>query len=178
MRVFRFRRSVGVMILCMAVAAASSACTSARNTLGTNSSPCYTAIPVAANAVHHRGRFLGVRLLSARQASTRRRLDALLDARAPKVKTVCVVAYGGSYRLSQVKRPFGMPPPSGTGAVAIVVVSSPHNRLIGTVVLRRVPLPFRHEVIGPLHRAPPPRHRTGTRPLRPALAASAGRWPA
>ena len=177
MRLRRLRRIAGVAVSCAAAAVATSACTSARNTLGTNSSPCYTAIPVAADAVHHRGHFLGIRLLSARQASTKRRLDALLEARAPKVKTVCVVAYEGTYSLSQVEEPFGTAPPAGTGPVAIAVVSLSRNRLIGTIVLRRVPLAFRHEVLGPLRRQRPPPTGPADRGSVPALALSAGRRP-
>jgi len=173
----RLRRVAGVAVSCAAVAVAASACTSARNTLGTNSSPCYTAIPVGADAVHHRGHFLGIRLLSARQASTKRRLDALLDARAPKVKTVCVVAYEGTYSLSQVEKPFGTAPPTGTGPVAVAVVSLPRNRLIGTLVLQRVPLTFRHEVLGPLRREGPAPTGPADRGSVPALAVSAGRRP-
>lgn len=131
---------------CLVAMAALAGCTSPRNTLGTNSSPCYKAIPVAAGAVGHHGTFVGIRLLSSRQVSTKSRLDQLLDARAPGEKNVCVAAYHGTFRQDEVERPFGNGPASGSGPIALVVVSSPQNRLIGTIVLARVPLPLRHEV--------------------------------
>jgi hypothetical protein len=132
-------------LLCLA-AGALAGCTSARNTLGTNSSPCYKAVPVAAGAVGHHGTFVGIRLLGARQVSAKPRLDALLDTRAPGVRNVCVAAYRGRFRPDEVERPFGPAPPGGSGPIAIVVVSSPQNRLIGTIVLARLPLRLRHEV--------------------------------
>jgi hypothetical protein len=137
------------------------ACISPRNTLGTNSSPCFRAIPVASEAVQDRGKLVGARLLGVR--SLHRRLEALLVARAPTVKTVCVVAFHGRYRIDQVQRPFGPAPVNGTGIYAIVAVSVPQNRLIGTVVLSFTPLPLRHEVLRPPPGAGPP-HPPGEGP--------------
>jgi hypothetical protein len=122
-----------------------SGCTSPRNTLGTNSSPCFKALPVGTEAVEHQGKLVGVRLLGTRQLVNRPRLDALLDARAPNQKTVCVVAFEDSFHPHQVKDLYGAPPASGTGKVAVVVVSFPQNHLVGTLLLARLPLPFRHE---------------------------------
>jgi len=128
-------------------AAALSGCTSPRNTLGTNSSPCFKALAVASGAVEHRGKLLGIRLLRAGQLTKRRRLEALLAARAPHQKRLCVAAYQDSYRVDKVQRFYGTAPASGIGKVAIAVVSFPQNRLIGTLLLQRVPLPFRHVVL-------------------------------
>lgn len=154
---------------CLVVAAMLAGCTSARNTLGTNSSQCYKAVAVTSDAVHDRGTFVGIRLLSARQVSRYHHLEVLLRARAPAVKTVCVAAYHGSYRLDQVQMPFGAQPANGGGPIAIVVVSTPQNKLIGTIVLSRIPLPIRHEV---LRRTParPPAAPTGSEAARPQPA--------
>ncbi|HAM03031.1 MAG TPA: hypothetical protein DCQ30_12520, partial [Acidimicrobiaceae bacterium] len=95
----------------LACAGLTAGCTSPRNTLGTNSSQCYRAIPVATDAVGDRGSLVGARLESVGSLHTR--LHALLDARAPAVKTVCVVAFRGHFRTDQVKRPYGPPPESG-----------------------------------------------------------------
>lgn len=166
------RRRWGAAMAALGLVGVLAGCTSARNTLGTSSSPCYKAIPVAADAVHDRGTLVGIRLFSARQVSGYHHLDALLDARAQGVKAACVAAYHGTYRHDQVKEPYGIPPASGTGPIALVMVSYPQNKLIGTIVLSRVPLPLRHEVL----RRPPVRARPpGSAPY---LAASAGPGPA
>ena len=134
-----------------------SACTAPRNTLGTNSSPCFKAVPVATDAVHDRGKLSGVRLLKSKDLDRRPHFRSLLEARAgTRVTTVCVVSFQGQYTLAQVERPFGRSPAGGGGPVALVVVSTPANRLLGTLVLSHVPLPLRHEVLrGPPVRAPP-----------------------
>lgn len=131
-----------------------SACTAPRNTLGTNSSQCFQAVPVATDAVHDRGKLTGVRLLTSKDLDRRPHFRALLEARAgTKVKTVCVVSFQGRFTLAQVDRPFGRTPPGGSGPDALVVVSVPANALLGTLVLSRVPLPLRHELL----RVPPVR---------------------
>lgn len=120
-------------------------CTSARNALGTNSSPCYLALPVAADAVHDRGKFGGVRLVTAKELAKRVRvLRALTERAGTKLHDVCVVEYVGSYTLAQVERPLGEAPPSGVGRYAIVVVTRSTNVLLATVVRNTLPEAFRH----------------------------------
>ncbi len=124
-------------------------CTSARNALGTNSSPCYLALPVAEDAVHGRGSFGGVRLVTAKQLAERTHLLDLLVARAGgKLHDVCVVEYRGSYRLDEVERPLGQAPPGGVGRFAIVVVSRASNQLLATFVRVTLPVRFRHVALG------------------------------
>lgn len=149
----------------VSIAVLISACTTPRNTLGTNSSPCFRAIPVAVDAVGDRGTLVGARLESA--SSLHHRLDALLHARGPTVKTVCVVAFHGRFRVDQVRRPYGPPPPNGSGVFAVVVVSVPRNELIGTVVLATAPLPLRHLLLRPLY----PRHSGAQGPVQPGHVA-------
>jgi len=120
-------------------------CTSARNALGTNSSPCYLALPVAADAVHDRGKFAGVRLVTAAELAKKARVfDALAPRAGGKLHDVCAVEYEGSFTLSQVERPLGKAPASGTGRYAIVVVTRGTNVLLATVVRNQQPEPFRH----------------------------------
>lgn len=134
-------------MLCMA--ALLSGCVSPRDALGTSSSPCYKAIPVASEAVRDRGTLAGVRLESKSVINRYKRLSALLDAKAGHpVQSVCVASFHGQYQLNQVEDPLGRAPDGGTGKVAIVVVTYPDNILIGTFVFTREPLPLRHEVIG------------------------------
>lgn len=126
-------------------------CTSARNALGTSSSPCFRAVPVASEAVHDRGTLAGIRLVGQKEIDSRRRLRELVQGVAgPAVHDVCVVSFHGQFRLDQVEKPFGAAPPGGSGPVALVVVSTPQNQLLGTLVVDHEPLPLRHNVLGRL----------------------------
>jgi hypothetical protein len=149
----RMIRAVGCAVALVSAAGLLAACTTPRNTLGTNSSVCFKAIPVAEDAVEDKGTLVGTRLVPAH--SFHRRLHDMVDARAPTVKTACVVAFHGHFRADQVKGLYGPAPPNGTAEYAIVVVSVPQNHLIGTALLVRAPLPLRHEVLGPKRRGPP-----------------------
>jgi len=122
-------------------------CTSARDTLGTNASPCFQALAVAEDAVNGKGQFAGVHLLSLVDVGADLRLRAELAARAASlVHQICVVSYRGTFRVGQVARPLGPPPAGGIGHYAIVLVSKPQNKLLGTVVRRTQPLRFGHPV--------------------------------
>ncbi|MDE3085819.1 MAG: hypothetical protein KGJ77_03550 [Acidobacteriota bacterium] len=171
-RVFRRRRRAAGVLSAVALSVLSlSACAAPRDTLGTKSSACFRAVPVATDAVRDRGTLSGVRLLGSKDLDRRPRFRSLLEARAGRtVTSVCVVSFQGRFRLDQVQKSFGRAPASGTGTVALVFVSSPEERLLGTLVLSRVPLPLRHEVL----RWPPlrPQDVTAGRPGPPAP------WPA
>jgi hypothetical protein len=124
-------------------------CTSARNTLGTNSSVCLRALAVAQDAVHGRGKFAGVRFVPVSALVKYKHLHAALTARAhPPLHDVCLVSYRGRFRLDQVDNPAGRAPAGGVGHFAIVVVSVPRNALLATFVLQHEPVRFRHYVLG------------------------------
>jgi hypothetical protein len=128
-----------------------SGCTSARDTLGTNSSPCFHALALAADAVHDRGVFTGVRLVSDTTLAKLHRVEAVLKRRSSTpLHNVCLVAYKGDYRPGQVERMAGKVPASGVGHFAIVVVSTPQNDLLATFVLEKEPVRFRHLALGPV----------------------------
>lgn len=155
------RKHAGAVAVALALSATLAGCTAARNTLGTTSSPCFRAVAVASSAVEHRGTLAGVRLLGTKELAKRRRLEALLSARAGhNVRNVCLVAFHGQFRLDQVHNVFGHGPRTGVGTYAVVAVSTPQNKLLGTLVLSHVPLPFRHEVL----RHPPPASGVGAGP--------------
>jgi hypothetical protein len=120
-------------------------CTSARDTLGTNASPCFEALAIAADAVHNRGRFAGVRQLSisafAADADLRLEMSRLFGS---SIRDVCVVSYRGTFHVDQVERPVGPAPKDGIGHYAIVIVSKPQNHLLGTVLRATQPLRFGH----------------------------------
>jgi hypothetical protein len=122
-------------------------CTSARDTLGTNSSSCYEALVIAADAVHHKGTFAGVRLLSFTKFGSDADMQTILSARAgTTVHDVCAVSYKGTFTMDQVERPLGPAPPGGVGHYAIIIVSKPQNHLLGTVLRLTQPLRFGHPV--------------------------------
>ena len=135
-----------------------SGCAAARDTLGTNSSPCYRALAIAKDAVHDHGTFAGVRLETVSALKTLKHVDALLKARSTiPLHNVCVVSYRGSFRTTEVSRPAGRAPASGVGHFAIVVISTPQNKLLATFVLEKEPVRFRHLALGA-----PPRGRPGS----------------
>jgi hypothetical protein len=141
----RRRGAPVVLVLCSLVVATSAGCTSARATLGTNASPCFEALAVGEDAVHDRGSFAGVRPVSLTTVAADVNLRAELSGRfGATVHGVCAVSYRGNFRLDQVQRPLGPAPPGGVGHYAIVIVSKPQNRLLGTVVRLTQPLRFGH----------------------------------
>jgi len=147
------RRTACAALVAVSIGAGTLAgCTSARNTLGTNSSVCYRALAVAEDAVHSKGQFAGVRLLALSSLSRTSRVRAVLTSRAGgSLQSVCLVSYRGEFRLDQVQRPAGLPPSGGVGHFAIVAVSVPRNVLLATVLLEREPVRFRHYEFGHFH---------------------------
>jgi hypothetical protein len=135
-------------------AAGTGACGAGRNILGTNTSPCFLALPVAKRAVEGRGSLAGVRMVDISKltgASGDRALRALLDLMTgPLPRNVCLVAYTGSFTLGQVEQPAGLPLPGdgGVGRYAIAVVTTPKALLLGTFVVRRLPVDFTHARVG------------------------------
>lgn len=128
------RRCAGVLVALLLLGVAAG-CAASRNQLGTGDSACFQAIPVADQAVHHEGRFVGVHRVPTEH----------LRRRLPEVphhphRDVCVVAYRGNFHSDDVEKA----PPGQSGHYAVVVVSSPGNRLVKTLVLTKLPLSFRH----------------------------------
>jgi hypothetical protein len=139
--------AVTLAVVCALVSLTLAGCTTARNTLGTNASPCFEALAVAEDAVHDNGRLAGVHLESMADAGADLHLRRDLAARAgPAVHDVCVVSYRGVYGAGQVQRPLGALPPGGIGHYAIILVSKPQNKLLGTVLRLTQPLRFGHPV--------------------------------
>ena len=136
-----------MVVLSLVSAATLFGCTSARNTLGTNASPCFEALVIAANAVHHTGSFAGVHLLPFTRIGSDAHIQSVLSARAGStVHSVCVVSYKGTFRVDHVERPLGPAPVGGVGHYAIIIVSQPQNHLLGTVVRVTQPLRFGHPI--------------------------------
>jgi hypothetical protein len=139
------------LVLLIVTVVGAGACGAGRAILGTNTSPCFLALPVAKRAVGGRGSLDGVRLVDVGRLTGRgdRALRELLDLMPlPSSHEVCLVAYQGSFTVGQVELPFGPIPPSGVGRYAIAVVTIPGSMLLGTLVVRHEPLSFKHEHLG------------------------------
>jgi len=122
-------------------------CSSAHDSLGTSDGGCFVALPTADTAIHHHGRLLGARLVAV--SGLRRRNDHLVyetavEARGPKARRVCLVAFVGRFSSATVEQPEG----AASGKLAIVVIEYPDSRLLGTVVLSRLPDRFGHPHLG------------------------------
>jgi len=113
---------------------------SVRNGLGTSANECYVDLPVAATAVHGAGHLDGVRLLSVSALRSMRtgRLYRAAGALRPVPGKVCLIAYSGTFEAGKVSRSLG----DQLGHVAIVAVTYPGRRLVGTLIVRRSPLQF------------------------------------
>jgi hypothetical protein len=149
----RWRRAPVALAVSVAVTAAGTgACGAGRNILGTNTSTCFLALPVAKQAVENRGKLAGVRLIDIPKLTNspddRRVRDLLALLTVPLTRDVCVVAYTGSFTLAHVEQPTGPLPSGGAARYAIAVVTSPEPELLGTVVVERLPLTFTRQHLG------------------------------
>ncbi len=136
-------RSRGTALVAALVLAASllASCSSARTDLGTTDESCYLALPTAAKAVGGHGHLEGVRKLSFGSLQTMApRLYARLAHQAGKKQSVCIAGYTGHFTSSEVSKPLGRP----SGTLAVAVVTGTGNKLLGTLILTKLPLRFQH----------------------------------
>jgi hypothetical protein len=137
-----FRRRLPGMLAAGALAASVlTACTSARSDVGTSDESCYLSLPAATRAVGGHGHLEGIRRFSPgelRQIAPR--LDGEMAREMPAHQDVCAAAFTGHFTSEQVSKPLGR----DEGALAVVVLSSPGNRLLGTLILRHLPVRFNH----------------------------------
>ncbi len=117
------------------------ACSAARTGQGTTAESCYLALPTAAKAVGGHGHLAGVRTFTLSGLHGRApRLYVHLVDEVPKGQAVCVVGYTGKFNATMVSKPLGRP----TGTLAVVVVTTPANKLLGTLILTKIPVRFQH----------------------------------
>ena len=128
----------GAVIFC---AAAFAGCSSARVGLGTTDESCYLALPTAHEAVGGHGHLEGIRKYRIEDMKTvaPRLYDYLAD-QAPKTQVICIAGYTGLFTESMVKKPIGR----SEGKLAVVVVTSPGNKVLGTLILEKIPVRFQH----------------------------------
>jgi hypothetical protein len=122
-------------------AAAFAGCSSARVGLGTADESCYLALPTAAKAVGGHAHLEGIRKYSigGLKGVAPRLYDALAD-QVPKGQAVCIAGYTGDFAASAVTKPLGR----STGKLAVVVVTRPGNKVLGTLILSKIPVRFQH----------------------------------
>lgn len=139
------RRLAGGLAASLVAASMLVGCSSVHSDLGTSDSPCYQALPAASRAVHGGGSLAGVELLTLAALHHRApRPFSSLTGSARTSGRVCVIEFTGTFVASSVARPLG----SSTGRLAVVVLRTPSNRLLGTVLLDHPPLAFGHAHVG------------------------------
>jgi hypothetical protein len=153
-----------------AVVAGTSACASVvRNGLGTSSAVCFRAIPVGKAAVtNHPSRvvpngspptvspspvFVGVRSASQQQIDAfgskhDYEKNELTMRNGGPIKSLCLVAFRGSFDPNAVSDVLLPVPPEGQRKYAVVVVSEPSNKLLGTFLRSKEPNSFTHYAVG------------------------------
>jgi hypothetical protein len=143
-RLRQSRLALGAMVLAAGLVAAG--CSSVRDDLGTSSSDCYIALATASAAVNGAGHLQGVRLVSVaslRSSGSRALYRSAVSVR-PRASRVCLVAYAGTFRAQEVHHPLGR----ASGHLAVVAVTYPGKRVVGTLILERSTMPFSHTHIG------------------------------
>jgi hypothetical protein len=134
------RWGAGVAAL-VAAAALLTACSAARTGQGTSSESCYLALPTASEAVGDHGHLAGVRKYTLSGLhGVAPRLYGHLAHDVPKGQSVCIVAYTGAFNAAMVSKPLGRQ----KGTLAVVVVTTPANKLLGTLILTKIPVRFQH----------------------------------
>jgi hypothetical protein len=116
-------------------------CSAARTDVGTTDETCYLALPTAARAVGHGAHFIGVRkyTVSSLKSIAPRLYGDMAHSESPK-QAVCLAAYTGHFSSYTVVKPLGRQ----AGKVAVAVVTTPGNDLLGTLILSKVPVRFEH----------------------------------
>ncbi len=112
---------------------------SERGTQG-HASVCFRSLAVASDAVHQKGKLVGVRRVSAHELA-----EQMPNATAAGRDPVCLVAFKSDYRPGEVDH--AQPP--GPGRYAVVAVTTGAPTLLGAQVTDRLPLRFRHPACDP-----------------------------
>ena len=124
------------------VGAVAAGCTSARTNQGTADESCYLALPTAQKAVGGHGHLAGVRKVTlASLHGMAPRLYTHLSDNMPAHQAVCLAAYKGHFTSSEVKKPLGRL----SGVLAVAVVTTPGNKVLGTLILNHIPVRFQHQ---------------------------------
>jgi hypothetical protein len=116
-------------------------CSSARTGLGTADESCYLALPTASKAVGGHAHLAGIRKYTiANLKGVAPRLYGALADQVPKGQALCIAGYTGHFVASAVTKAMGQ----SSGKLAVVVVTTPGNKVLGTLVLTKLPVRFQH----------------------------------
>jgi hypothetical protein len=130
-------RSALAGLAVVTLAAAASACSGGRISLGTSAGACFRALPAAEAAVH-KGRLVGVRRVSA--ATLRDRLPQDTTLATLPDQDLCVLAFSGTYASGSVTGASNTTP----GHFAIVAVATNHPEVVAAFVVDKLPTRFQH----------------------------------
>jgi hypothetical protein len=138
----RSRSRIGALIAALLLAASLLAsCSSARIDSGTSADSCYLALPTASKAVGGHGHLEGVRKYTLSNLHTiAPKLYGRLAGDASKKQAICIAGYSGHFTSSDVSKPLG----HRSGTLAVAVVTTPGNKLLGTLVLSKISVRFQH----------------------------------
>jgi hypothetical protein len=137
--------TICVVASCVLIGGVLGGCSTIRTNLGTSDSACYLALPAASRAVHAEGKLAGVHLFTlAHLRSAAPKLSGRLTIPRPPPSKVCVIEFTGRFTAASVAKPLASP----SGRLAVVVLTNPSNRLLGTVLLDHAPLNFQHAHLG------------------------------
>jgi hypothetical protein len=162
--------AIAIALLMSATVAGTAGCAAVRSGLGTSSSVCFRAIPVGRGAVtpppstapssngQSSGKpvqttFVGVRSATQKDIDTfgsaHNYLRSELTMRnGGPLKSLCLVAFHGSFDPTSVHDLLGVVPPPGHRDYLVAVVSEPSNKLLATFLRSKEPISFTHYVVG------------------------------
>jgi hypothetical protein len=124
---------------CVLAASLLAGCTSARSSLGTTDASCYQSLPTATNAGQSHGRLIGLHLYTLKDLKTKApHLYKYVVANAPQ--HLCEVGLTGKSTKGKVSKALG----KSSGELAVVVATSPGNKLLATLIFSHAPLKFGH----------------------------------
>jgi hypothetical protein len=134
----RTRKACAAVLVAAALVVGAGACGGARNSLGTTATPCFRAVPGAKDAVHSKGRLVGVRRVST--STLQRRIPSNQQLAAVRDRQLCVFAFRADYHAGDV--------PAATnqdhGQYAVVALTIKNPRVVAAVLVDRLPTRFRH----------------------------------
>lgn len=132
------RRRSGVMALA-AVLMFPIGCSHAPGVSNGSVSVCYRAIPVGRRAIHDQGaKLIGVHRVPLDTVRSHLPPAKRAELAAENDTAVCAMAFRGAFRSGQVD----LAPAGQSGGYAIVLVSSLHIHLVGSIVLDSLPRSF------------------------------------
>ena len=126
------------LALAIAVALGAGACAGGHISLGTGASACFRDLPPANDAVHNKGKLVGVRRVSADTLRSRLPHDATLSTLPDQ--NLCVFALSGTYPPGSVTDAHN----TKAGHYAIIAVGTKNTDIVGAVVSDKLPTRFKH----------------------------------